>query len=269
MTKAAPLHFKGDYGAHPLDGYAQDGAAKASFRKEGTALLERLRILLGAEPSFAQGRKQVRAVSWNPAGPGSSGDISASLFAPGEDAGVYVVLGCVNIASVRASPSGVTLMWRLTTKGNPFGGNLNRWENFDVNLEDLSNRIEHALKVRTLPGDKNAVIACTSTSQSKPIAPNEPNSEPLTPHLLRPAPLEQHSDLARLSTLEQQLDLEPTEVTTPSPQPSYQAVQKPAYLEPRPPTPSEPNQNQAHPAAWLTTTPPPTLPPGHDPYALL
>jgi len=257
MTKAAPHQFQGDYGIHPLDGYAQDGAAKASFRKEGTALLERLRTLLGAESSFTQGRRQVRAISWNPAGPGSSGDLSASLFAPGEHAGVYVVLGCVSVGSIRASPSGVTLMWRLTTRGNPFGGSLNRWENFDVNLEDLSNRIKHALKARTLPGEERADISCTMTPQPEPVASGELNPAVPNPEHLNPAPLEPRPNL------------EPAKVEAPSFKPPCSVVSKLVPLEPKLSIPGEFYLNQAHPASSPAEAPPPALPPKPDPYALL
>lgn len=258
MTKAAPHQFKGDYGIHPLDGYAQDGGAKASFRKEGTALLERLRILLGAESSFTQGRRQVKAIGWNPAGPGSSGDVSASLFAPGDNAGVYVVLGCVSVGSVSASPSGVTLMWRLTTRGNPFGGSLNRWENFDMNLENLANKIKRALKARTLPGDERTDFNSTQTRQTQPIAP-----EMLNPEHLNPAPLQPQSDL------EEKSNLESAKFEAPSPQLPYQNEQKPLPLEPHLLLHNKLESNQTPPASLTPEAPPPTLSLEADPYALL
>jgi len=245
MTKAAPHQFKGDYGIYPLDGYAQDGAAKASFRKEGTALLEQLRVLLGAESSYTQGRKQVRAIGWNPAGPGSGGDVSASLFAPGEHTGVYIVLGCVRVSSVNASPSGVSLMWRLTTRDNPFGGSLNRWENFDIHLEDLASRIRHALRARTLPGEERGDIT-TRIPKSKQ-----------SPEHLNPTPLEP------------QAHAHPPEVKPPSPQAHCPVVEKLVPFETKPPIPGELYLNQARPVPGLAEAAPPRAAPKFDPYALL
>lgn len=175
--KLGPTQFIGDYGVAYLDGWERDGAPKAEFQLEGRRLLEALKKLIKAEKHFLRRGKSTRALSWNPGGPGVGGDHSACFFRGGETVGIYVTLCSGSpILGVRASRSGVNLMWRVTRLSDPYGGGRNRWENFDIPLDELATKMIKALEqtapvniapINTTPADKSDL----SRARAAPLVP--------------------------------------------------------------------------------------------------
>ncbi len=129
--------LKGDYGVKTINAYSDESeVAKKAFLKDARSYLNAVAKQLGWET-----RKPVASI--NEGGVAGSGEATLTVMKPGSEYGGYVqVSGDTQIPGVRASRSGVQILYRVNTRSAPYTGLQNNWGDWDMSAEDLAAELE-------------------------------------------------------------------------------------------------------------------------------
>jgi hypothetical protein len=132
-ASAEGLRLLGDYGAAYLSDF-ESPEAKALFHRDGRRFLKALQTALGATDPAS-------TISNIKSGPAVGGDVTAALFIPDQDLGVYVDIhsGVHYMDDPNISVSGVGLFWRWNTRQRPYsGGGFNHPEAWNISIDALA-----------------------------------------------------------------------------------------------------------------------------------
>lgn len=127
----------GYYTDAPL-GFHYNAPAKAALRTDATRYLKRVLTHLDWLPS------RPRAVTFNPAGPGISGEAILCAHPAGHDLGVLVEVGS-GASPAPVSENGISIRWTLqSTPGAPTRPFRNHWVAVNTTATDLARSIQAA-----------------------------------------------------------------------------------------------------------------------------
>jgi N12 class adenine-specific DNA methylase len=172
---AADRTLTQDWGVDHIDGYDGNEATKDAFLKEGRDYLRSVVSQL-AEHGYSplpddKGRPR-KAVSVNEAGPAVSGEVSLSLYNPEIGRGIYAQISGTSLrGAVPHTPSGVSILFRSTTEGDPYGArSTNRWAPTDLSAADLATLLDR--EARSAIAKQSA----PDTMPSKEVVQNDRNA---------------------------------------------------------------------------------------------
>lgn len=153
----------GWYGADRVRGDAAPGSSKRAFLADARRFLEGVSRVLEA-----RGWERVQ-VSANAAGPGAAGEVSGLFLRPGCEVGCYVLVGEMVGPWVSSSRSGISIMYRATTRSRPWGGEFgagfqNRWDaSWDVASAGLAERLQVMVGEVEPPSEGRALEAAAAS----------------------------------------------------------------------------------------------------------
>lgn len=166
-ARTANIQLKGDYGVEHIDAYSDAGEkAKNALKNDARRYLLSVNQALGYTPDVTKQSKV--GVTYNAGGIGVGGDTTGIFWKPGSNYGVYVDINHAVVPGAKASPSGVSIMWRVTTKEKKFTGRENKWEDWDINAADLAKKMRAEVD-RVQAADKTKA----ATRKEKPPAEPE------------------------------------------------------------------------------------------------
>ena len=156
--------LKDDYGVTQIDGYDNEtgegafGAIKREFLKDGKKYLEAVAAELaqrGFAPFTDRKGKPGKPVSVNESGIATSGDITMTMLHE-SGKGIYITIGGSSLRGVvQTTKSGVSVMMRVNSKGDQWGGDRNRWMPVNMTASELADAAETA--VAQVVGDAQKV----------------------------------------------------------------------------------------------------------------
>lgn len=146
--------LKDDYGVTQIDGYDNEtgegasGAVKREFLKDSKKYLEAVAAELagrGFAPFTDRKGKPGKPVSVNESGIATSGDITLTMLHE-SGKGIYLTIGGTSLrGAVPTTKSGVSVMMRVNSKGDQWGGDHNRWMPVNLTASELADAAENAV----------------------------------------------------------------------------------------------------------------------------
>lgn len=136
-------YLKGDYGTNDICGYThEDDARKNAFLSDARSYIKAVfKELSGWETLDTH---------INKAGTAGSGEAHGLCFKPESWYGVYIDISAgIPVQHVsKVSPSGVQIMWRVTTIGDPYTGLKNQWEDWNTSAKDFADKLRDAVEAK-------------------------------------------------------------------------------------------------------------------------
>jgi N12 class adenine-specific DNA methylase len=148
-----------DYGVPAIDGYTEtrefphgppgdepSGGVKDAFLKDAQRYLKDVTGML-LDAGFTNAErfgKAIKPVSVNRGGPAVGGDAYLTMFHEQAQRGIYIHVGSDGMRGT-GSPSGISVMMRVTEAKDPFGGGQNLWMPSDLSAAALAERARKAV----------------------------------------------------------------------------------------------------------------------------
>lgn len=156
-TRAEPGNaaLRLDYGIDHVDGYQGSeefpvdrggdyprGGIKGAFLKDAQRYLKDVSgvlLDLGYAQATRRDGKAIKSIWTNEGGPAVGGEAALTMFNDDLGQGIYIQVGASAVrGTVPASRSGISILARITDRGDPYGGGQNLWMDPSMTARDLA-----------------------------------------------------------------------------------------------------------------------------------